>query len=972
MLNLNLLEKSLAITTPLHIIWKHKIILMKKGFVFSLDAIIVLGIVLTMTFFLAALSFTYTSPELRYQRLYYSGKDLLNVIEQVRLQSLSDNPAVRDYQARGIFTQDDMNKTVLDAIGSFWAEGNITEADNLTESVFSQILNGTSFDYQLLIDGQTIHEKNTTAANFLSRLSLIVSGYDIGKPVSGFSARTRLLKVNRIASSYVYFGGYVGDGNISVNFTLPEFDSIINASMELNSGANFTLYINGNSAGTYNKNAAGNISADKWVIGSVYYQYLLEGENSIWINFSSSRSMFIGGGYIKITYNTSKLADSDETYGSNATKSESMPGINGIINLYSSFYTPGSLKNLTVRLHYSSNFTVFMTIGNITVYEGNSSVTGEKTEILNSTYLSGLLNYSSLSNRTIPFRVGLQNVSYLTIGVYGIGDPVLVTDVSGSMDDCAINDPPYINPIKCTYNCLSGGSRSCTLANSSLCTGNPCLGGGCINPWNHHSCSTKLTVAKDADKNFVAIILNESTPGNRVGLVNYSGTTYSNGVRGYLNLTANKTLLNNSINSYGINQNTCICCGIIRATNMLGNLSDSSRRRIEVVMTDGEANVRCNNALSNLDGLDGRDAKDDTIQAACDAYSNLGIIVYTVGFGANESEVDNLTLNLTAQCGHGKYYFSNATDLARTFQQIALEVINASYVAQTVEVLGSQNITYLFPDSNIKMDYASAIQPAGYGEVMLTLESPPMSNMSGPLNITDVPTQTKEGWYYVPSNMQVVDSKITSYSSNFWTDRLYVNSSAISGWTRIYWLGDYGINYTSLGDPFVLNIPVQYIASGNNSVRIGTGMNTLNGTGGSGDNRIIYTLKIGGISFEEYSSVFPKAKGSTVTVYYDSNGDNVYDGYTQVQVGPDPSDIFDPENDSVDDSFMRLMDGLNFLGDLSPGSYGNGTAQNPYDGVDLSNPIDLQITSDVEFDTVTASGIPSLWGPAIMEIRIWT
>jgi hypothetical protein len=109
-----------------------------------------------------------------------------------------------------------------------------------------------------------------------------------------------------------------------------------------------------------------------------------------------------------------------------------------------------------------------------------------------------------------------------------------------------------------------------------------------------------------------------------------------------------------------------------------------------------------------------------------------------------------------------------------------------------------------------------------------------------------------------------------------------------------------------------------------------------------------------------------------VRVYYDANGDNAFDGYSDVAYGTDPSDIFDPQNDSVDDAFMRLMDSLNFIWDANPGSYGNGTPGNPYDGVNQANPIDLQITSDVEFDTVTASGIPSLWGPATMEIRIWS
>jgi hypothetical protein len=287
-------------------------------------------------------------------------------------------------------------------------------------------------------------------------------------------------------------------------------------------------------------------------------------------------------------------------------------------------------------------------------------------------------------------------------------------------------------------------------------------------------------------------------------------------------------------------------------------------------------------------------------------------------------------------------------------------------------VTGNANKTRLYPDSYIKLYYASSVQPPAYGEVMLTFESPKFGNISGPLNITDQTTKTKEAWYYIPEGMQPMDVKVTSYSSNYWTDRFYVNSTKVSNWTRIYWLGDYNANYTSLGDPFIVNVPVSYVGAGNNSVKIGTGFNSSEGRGASLDDRIICTLNVDGIAFEQYSDVFPKAKGSTIRVYYDSNGDNIYDGYTDVAYGFDPSDIFDPKNDSIDDSFMKLMDSLNFIWDANPNSYGNGTDQNPHDGINWTNPVDLQITSDVQFDAVAASDIPTLWGPAVMELRMWS
>ena len=63
---------------------------MKNGFLLSLDAIAAITLLLTVSLFLAGMSFTYSSPELRYQRYYYAGKDLANVLEEAKIGSISD------------------------------------------------------------------------------------------------------------------------------------------------------------------------------------------------------------------------------------------------------------------------------------------------------------------------------------------------------------------------------------------------------------------------------------------------------------------------------------------------------------------------------------------------------------------------------------------------------------------------------------------------------------------------------------------------------------------------------------------------------------------------------------------------------------------------------------------------------------------------------------------------------------------
>ena len=218
----------------------------------------------------------------------------------------------------------------------------------------------------------------------------------------------------------------------------------------------------------------------------------------------------------------------------------------------------------------------------------------------------------------------------------------------------------------------------------------------------------------------------------------------------------------------------------------------------------------------------------------------------------------------------------------------------------------------------------------------------------------------------------MLEARALSYSSDFWTDRVYVKSDTYPAWDNIYWLGNLSDDYFPLGDPYTVYIPKELVIPGeNNSIRIGTGLSPINATGGSPDDKVVYKVRISDITLDGYSDVFPKASGSTNTLYYDTDGNNVYDGYIVVSVGPNPSDSFDPQNDSIDDAFMRLIDGLNFLFDVNETSYGNGTVINPYDGINQSNPLDLQLNTEIEFETGSIQGIQTLWGPVSIEIRMW-
>jgi len=146
-------------------------------------------------------------------------------------------------------------------------------------------------------------------------------------------------------------------------------------------------------------------------------------------------------------------------------------------------------------------------------------------------------------------------------------------------------------------------------------------------------------------------------------------------------------------------------------------------------------------------------------------------------------------------------------------------------------------------------------------------------------DMIDIPY--KEGWFNVSDQMKVVDARITSYSSDYWTDRVYVNSSKTGTWSNVYWLGDYGNDYKILGDPYIVQIPVDKITSGNNSIRIGTGTSPAIVTGGSPDDKVIYTVRIRGSV--PYGDVFNTSENATEDANWRLN--NFLQGYVDFTPG---------------------------------------------------------------------------------------
>ena len=186
---------------------------------------------------------------------------------------------------------------------------------------------------------------------------------------------------------------------------------------------------------------------------------------------------------------------------------------------------------------------------------------------------------------------------------------------------------------------------------------------------------------------------------------------------------------------------------------------------------------------------------------------------------------------------------------------------------------------------------------------------------------------------------------MTSYSGTKWTDKLVVNGATV------YRLGDYGNDYTILGDPFAVNIPAGNINEGSNSITISTGLNATNSTGGSNDSRVIYTLLLKGIG--DYSTVVAKSDGCSWTVSFeDGTGTTIKvpSTYSGADLCTFSTKTYDT-NDALDNAVFELFSNLD---------------------IDKDGKLDVNIeASNLDVSTLTISKVPSLWGPAIIEIRVW-
>ncbi len=523
--------------------------LKKRGFYFSMDALIALFILVMGLTLLPSL---YLSKQPT-SEMNFLNKDIVQTFSSIQVSDYN-NTVLAEMISNGSITL--LNNSILEQIGILWATNETGLAQKLVESVFADLI-PSGYGFSIYAGNDSIFTRgNESAAKELITYRTMVTGIEYSRPILGTAARIYMTDVNKqYHTRYIYFGGFVGQGNISVYMDkIPDDANISEVYLELATPSNLSLYINNqlcnllNITGDY-------MNATAWDVTYCEPQIVPGKKNNISINFTSILdNAYIGGGYMKVKYTTQELYNisyDKQTY--------RFPGINGIINLYDAFHVPGRLTKITAYIHYlanhsnATNSTVYLTVGNSTIFRDNTSNTTQFLTIDNASFESNFsevgLNYSFLSNKTVPIRLGFENISTKgqNLTIDDDGDAVLVTDRSGSMEWHLYDTNPG--------NELWGSNCSVALADPDI---------------------ARKRIANCTNSVFIRNIT-EHTTGNRVGLVTYNNNfQYSDGNHSLSTNTT--TLLEANERVMSASGGTCLGCGI---DGSIGTLIDDWSIMIE-------------------------------------------------------------------------------------------------------------------------------------------------------------------------------------------------------------------------------------------------------------------------------------------------------------------------------------------------------------------------------------------------------
>lgn len=491
----------------------------RKGFFFSTDALLALGIFVIALILLLQLR-PASAPSFKEPII---ADDIIMALSAIRVNETS-SPTVKNMISAQEIRPEQLGISIAELLAELWSEDNTI----IAEQIIIEVTSTLSSKYQVAFSVNQDDLFGFSEEDSLRTVALgtrIVTGINRSQPTRGYSAHIQFsLPKNRTTSSFAYFGGFSGQGDLEVMLRdLPsDLDSsnIISLSMEAAISQEVTIFVNNNVCGTF--------PAEPLSKRSQYFNLsscipaLLPGYNRVRLSFEELETAFVGGGFVQVKYTTNEIAVPTVGQGT-----YHFPDIYGIINVYDSITIPGNLTSLEIYLEYDAlippnvETTYFLNIGNATVYSG-TNMTSESVTLTDADF--SMLDYSSMSG-TIPIRMGIEGVNYSGyVTVDNPSDTIIITDLSGSMAWCGDTEPP----LTCTYDCRYQmwfwqftTEKSCQVESVDACAGDVCGGTPtCTSTSNHDACRPRVEIAKEAALIAQDLILTNELA--RVGLIAYS------------------------------------------------------------------------------------------------------------------------------------------------------------------------------------------------------------------------------------------------------------------------------------------------------------------------------------------------------------------------------------------------------------------------------------------------------------------
>jgi len=184
-----------------------------KGYIFTLDAFF--ATVITLGMIGALLLFSFGS-KFEFRATQNVAKDLMNVLDRTGMTEVLGNPErfplAHQMYENGSIKEEDLNDSVLEMIGAFWARGNHTLAGMLA----TEVLNVTiprQFGFDVVFNGESIYGSNVSAlprdiprtTNMLVSDKRLISGIEAARPVKGYAARAWLETPRRRTDKIITF-----------------------------------------------------------------------------------------------------------------------------------------------------------------------------------------------------------------------------------------------------------------------------------------------------------------------------------------------------------------------------------------------------------------------------------------------------------------------------------------------------------------------------------------------------------------------------------------------------------------------------------------------------------------------------------------------------------------------------------------------------------------------------------------------